>query len=243
VTDSIYKRMMTDRLVSGSPEALLAEANHRIANNLARIISIVRLQATHFAKSTRTMTAKEVSDLLSEFAGRIETVGRMHHLLSRSGRGALVEVGDYLHEVCRSLMSSLTSGRQAQLHHDFEGTCFLPADQLVLVGLIVTELVTNAVKYAHPSGVPTRIDVDCRQAPKGTLFVEVIDDGVGLPDLFDPTVDGGLGFRVMRALTDQLGGKLAFENDGLGLRASLVFDSACHDGGQPEVLNETAAVQ
>ncbi len=228
--DSIYKNAISNFLPPGSPEALLAEANHRIANNLARVISIVRLQTTHLAKSTKSMSSQEVSDLLGELASRIEAVGRLHKLLSRGGRDANLEVGDYLEEVCQSLTSSLTATRQMRLSHRFDGACFLPADQLVLVGLIVTELVMNAVKYAHPTAVPTRISVDCKQAPDGTLFVEVADDGVGLPEAFDPSVDGGLGFRVMRALAEQLGGKLSFRSDALGLRAGLVTSAAPGNG-------------
>ena len=85
------------------------------------------------------------------------------------------------------------------------------------MGLIVTELVTNAVKYAHPAGAPGRVEVRCRRACDDSVEVSVADDGVGFPEDFDPVSDGGLGLRVVRSLARQLGADLAFESGPLGL--------------------------
>jgi two-component sensor histidine kinase len=97
------------------------------------------------------------------------------------------------------------------------------ADQATPVALIVSELVTNALKYAHPTGVAGRIQVSCRSVGGG-LVVEVTDDGVGLSETFDPHTDGGLGFRVVRGLARQLGAKLVYESGGIGLTVRLLLD-------------------
>jgi two-component sensor histidine kinase len=89
-------------------------------------------------------------------------------------------------------------------------------------GLITAELLTNAVKYAHPTGLPVSIQVRCETNDNGSFLVEVTDDGVGFPENFDPSTDGGLGFQLMRALANGLSAELQFEHDSLGVCARLV---------------------
>ena len=89
------------------------------------------------------------------------------------------------------------------------------------VALIVSELITNAIKHAHPAGAPGRIVVRCGANLAGCVYVEVEDDGVGLPENFDPWRDGGLGFEIVRGLSQQLGAKLLFDAEGIGLRVRL----------------------
>jgi PAS domain S-box-containing protein len=95
------------------------------------------------------------------------------------------------------------------------------ADLAAPVELIVREALANAIKYAHPTGVPGKIAVDCERDATGGLVVTVMDDGVGLPENFDPACDGDTGFRVMRVLSERLGGSLAWKSTPLGLRMRL----------------------
>jgi len=64
--------------------------------------------------------------------------------------------------------------------------CAVTAVEAALIGLIVDEAVTNSIKYAHPTGVPGRVTVECQQDHRGGITIEVADDGVGLPENFDP---------------------------------------------------------
>ena len=89
-------------------------------------------------------------------------------------------------------------------------------------GLITAELLTNASKYAHPTGLLVKVNVRCETGDDGSFVVEVTDDGVGFPENFDPATDGGLGFQLMRALTRGLNAELQFEHDSLGVCARLV---------------------
>ncbi len=86
--------------------------------------------------------------------------------------------------------------------------------------MLMSELVTNAVKYAHPTGLPAQIEVVCRQTARD-LIIEIADDGIGLPENFDPLTDGGLGFRIVRSLASQLGATVRFDSDALGTRVQL----------------------
>jgi two-component sensor histidine kinase len=89
-------------------------------------------------------------------------------------------------------------------------------------GLVAAELLTNASKYAHPTGLPVRVHLRCDTNIDGSFSIEVTDDGVGFPEKFDPATDGGLGFQLMRALASGMGAELQFEHDSLGVCARLV---------------------
>jgi PAS domain S-box-containing protein len=97
------------------------------------------------------------------------------------------------------------------------GSLVVPADVATRISLIVAEGVTNAIKYSHPAYVPGRIVVSCCQDQKGVIAVRVTDDGVGLPQKFDPALHGGCGIRLMRALCEELGAVLTFKSTALGL--------------------------
>lgn len=208
----------------------LSEAQHRIANNLALIAGYARLQAIRVQKAGEPLSAREACIALEEVAARIETVGELHRLLSDMPRGAEagVDLGRYLSKLCESLKTTLSFAGDTTIAYDDAGDCRVRPDQATPVALIVSELVTNALKYAHPAGVAGRILVSCRTTPEG-LVVEVSDDGVGLSDDFDPQSDGGLGFRVMRGLARQLGASLAYESDGLGLTVRLILHARSGD--------------
>jgi two-component sensor histidine kinase len=86
---------------------------------------------------------------------------------------------------------------------------------------MLCEILTNAMKYAHPAGVPLRMTLLCETIADGTLQVTVSDDGVGLPEDFDPAKDGGIGFQIIRTLTAELGAALEVLSDSLGVTFCL----------------------
>jgi two-component sensor histidine kinase len=204
----------------------LSEAQHRIANNLALIAGYTRLQGTRLNKAGRPLSAREACIVLEEVATRIETVGELHRLLSdapgRGEGGSGVDLGRFLAKLCASLMETVSFAGDTIITHRDAGGCMVRPDQATPVALIVSELVTNALKYAHPTGVAGRILVSCRSAGGG-LVVEVIDDGVGLSEDFNPLGDGGLGFRVVRGLARQLGADLVYESGDIGLTVRLTL--------------------
>lgn len=202
----------------------LSEAQHRIANNLALIAGYTRLQATRVNKAGQALSAREACIVLEEVAARIETVGELHRLLS-GAPGEVeggIDLGRFLAKLCNSLMETVSFAGDTTITHRDAGGCMVRPDQATPVALIVSELVTNALKYAHPSGVAGRILVSCRSTARG-LVVEVTDDGVGLSEDFDPLSDGGLGFRVVRGLARQLGADLVYQSRGIGLNVRLTL--------------------
>ena len=92
--------------------------------------------------------------------------------------------------------------------------------------LIFCEILTNALKYAHPAGAPARMTLVCESHPDSTLVVSVSDDGVGLPEGFNPMKDGGIGFQIIRALTSEIGAMLDVRSDDLGVTFNIVVPQA-----------------
>lgn len=198
------------------------EANHRIANNLASIAGLVRLHAAEASARLEDLyTGADVRGLLNEIGSRIETVGRLHRLLSETPKGTSLDLGAYIADTADALVETLSNETSVRLSARGMQDCFLNPDQAAPVALIVSELITNAIKHAHPAGAPGRIVVGCGTTMTGSVYVEVEDDGVGLPENFDPWKNGGLGFEIIRGLSQQLGAKLLFDADGIGLRVRL----------------------
>jgi two-component sensor histidine kinase len=198
-----------------------AMANHRIANNLSMIAGLVRMQGSSIGESPRPMAVAEVRFMLEELGGRLETVARLHRLLASRRHEAAVDLAGYLRDIAEAVVSSLAFTGAARLRFLCDTGCLVPPERALPLGLIVGELVTNSLKYAHPTGIAGEIRVACRSSRGGGIVIEISDDGVGLPEDFDPLNAGGLGLRLIRVLAKQLGATFAFENEDIGLRFVL----------------------
>jgi two-component sensor histidine kinase len=137
------------------------------------------------------------------------------------GSGADQSGCDIIAQVASATLELLARPGQMRLELEVDPRCAAPVKALLPLSLIVGELVTNSVKYAHPSGVPGVVRVICRQEEGGSLEIAVTDDGVGLPEAFDPDTADGLGLRLVRALAAQIGASLAFDTTNLGLAVQL----------------------
>jgi two-component sensor histidine kinase len=203
-------------------DTLTAEANHRVANSLSLIAGFARLVAARVAREGRTMGSEEVASLLRDVAARIQGVGLLHQLLAHRPEGERVDLQDYLRRLCADLQSGFGFAGRVELGQVEPGCC-VPADLARPVAVMVSELVTNAMKYAHPTGVTGVVRIGCRHADDGSLVLEVIDDGVGLPENFDMACGGGLGLRLVRSLCAPLGGTVSFDSSPLGLSVRIVL--------------------
>ena len=198
----------------------LAEADHRIANNLASLSGVIRLQHNAISKSRRTFTTDQVCMLLDDIVARVEVTAKLHRSLAAvNGKG--VNLGEFVKEVSE-MIGSLGPHGNMQVTVDRACDAHIDAHHALHAGLIIAELLTNASKYAHPSGLVVKVNLRCETNNDGSFMVEVTDDGVGFPENFDPSSDGGLGLQLMRALADGLNAELQFEHDSLGVRARLI---------------------
>ncbi|MCX7032095.1 MAG: ATP-binding protein [Spirochaetes bacterium] len=199
-------------------EILLKEIHHRVKNNLQVISSLLDLQA-------RAARDDETRRLLSESQGRVRSMALIHERLYGSGSDA-VDFADYARDLVTHLRHSLSgdSGRIA-VAVDVEDVA-LDMDVSVPCGLVINELLTNALTHAFPEGRAGSVAVSLRRRPGGSLELRVADDGVGLPPEVDPDNPGTLGLRIVHILSAQIQGTLETVRcpaDGRGTAFSLVF--------------------
>lgn len=198
-------------------EVLLAEVNHRVANSLALVASMVNLQA-------RASQSPETRAALTETQNRISAVAVVHKKLYTSGDVQSVELGDFLPSLLEQLETSMrASGHQSFLKPEI-AQLSLPTDKSVSLGIIAAEWVTNAFKYAYPNG-KGEIRVTLTQAEGGTAELRVEDDGVGRSA--DPVLQGtGLGTKLVNALAASLGGRVEYAMRTPGTSARLILPAA-----------------
>lgn len=204
--------------LAGPPNdrSLLAEADHRIANHLALLTAYVRLKAADLARQTAEPSRASMGLVLQGIGAQVGAVSRLHRALAADGAGACADVSELLHEICASFTGGLSG--EIDIAEDFAPGCEVRPDQALALGRIISEVITNAIKYGHDGET---ILVRSRRDMAGAVLIEVDDDGPGLPETFDPMTDGGIGFRLLRALGERLGAKIVFLSTDAGVRFSL----------------------
>jgi two-component sensor histidine kinase len=213
--------MATRPTLAFSRPDLAAGSDRRIADNLSIVAGLVRDRTSNLGGGSSPISREEVQTILAELSGRVDAVAHLHRLLAESSAEAALSLGDYLQDISAVIVAALSSDRFNRLQFACDPDCLVPPEPALSIGFIVVELVTNAVKYAHPTGVAGEIRVACKQGPDGTITVAVSDDGVGLPEGMDPMKADTLGLRIVRSLAAQLGARVSFEHDALGLSCVL----------------------
>jgi two-component sensor histidine kinase len=175
---------------------LTREMSHRVKNSLTSVVGLLRVQA-------RNAQSQDVKNALEDASLRVETIAQVHDHLWRGSQIGFVDLADFISELCKKLQG--TTG--AHLLHSHADAMPLSADHAIPLGLLINELVTNAVKHAYPDHAGP-IEISAHEI-KGHLHVEVADQGIGLPDGFDiEQPRKSLGFKVITGLTRQLQGHL-----------------------------------
>jgi PAS domain S-box-containing protein len=179
-------------------EVMLKEIHHRVKNNLQVISSLLSIQSTTLADPRDAKHFQESRD-------RIRTMALVHEKLYQSDDIAVVDFGPYVERLTAQLFRSYTgSGGRVSLYVDVRDIGLGP-DQAVPCGLIINELVTNALKYAFRDGRNGTITVSMRQESDYNELV-VSDDGVGMPADFNLEETESLGLQLVNMLTNQLEG-------------------------------------
>jgi len=205
-------------------EVLLQEMQHRVANSLQIIASILMLKA-------RAVTSDEIRFHLKDAHQRVISVAEVQSHLHASGGVDLIEVGPYLTKLCASLAASMIGDSQPIVLEVVADHGAIGSDKAVSIGLIVTELLINAVKYAFPVfRHDARVTVTF--ASDGQAWtLTVCDNGVGKAAEPAPDRNGGLGTVIVDALVKQLDGHMTVASTG-GMTVTIRH---AHVGASPLV--------
>jgi two-component sensor histidine kinase len=195
-------------------EVLVTEVNHRVANSLSMVMSLVQLQM-------RSIPDQAAKDALAETQARIYAIASVHKRLYSSIDVRVVSLDEYLAAILDQLETTMRSeGKGASLRYTLE-PLKLATDISVNLGVVVTELVTNAFKYAYPDG-RGEVRVRLNSLPESRVELVVEDDGVGRRD--DASSRGtGLGTRIVSAMAATMEATIEYLKRDPGTAARLVF--------------------
>lgn len=212
----VEERTSALKTALSTAETLMAEVNHRVANSLSLVGSLVRLQGTASKQDA-------VKSALNETHSRIAAIAAVHKRLYRSGNVGLVELDQYLAGLLDSLAAAMREeGRGGSLTYDL-APAKLTTDASINVGVAVTELVTNAYKYAYPTG-SGEIRVRLQHVPESRVEIVVEDDGVGRGS--GKPAGTGLGTRIVKAMATTLGTEIQYRDRQPGTAAILSVSNA-----------------
>lgn len=213
----ITQRQRSEGLLRASlteKETLLREIHHRVKNNMQVVSSMLSLQASYVEEP-------RFREMFATCEERVRAMALIHEKLYGADNLATIDFGDYVHDLARILVGSYARQREA-IHLDVRTEPIsLDIRIAIPLGLILNELVTNALKHAF-AGRGKRLLVELGASPDGKHRLVVADDGVGLPAGFDPDHAPTLGLRMVRGLVQQIDGELLVESPP-GTKFEIVF--------------------
>jgi two-component sensor histidine kinase len=207
------KNISLQRLVK-EKEWLVKEVHHRVKNNLQIVMSLLNTQS-NFLESEAALAA------IRDSAHRMQSISLIHQKLYQSEYLSLVNMPSYIHELVHYLEDSYRGVRR--IYFDMHiAPIDLDVSQAVPMGLILSEAVTNAIKYAFPDDRAGCITISLDYVGPEHLLLVISDNGAGLPDGIDFAAGKSLGVRLIQTFSAQLEGELHIESkDGLTIRLTF----------------------
>lgn len=211
----VYERTSALAATLKEREVMLLEIHHRVKNNLQVISSLIGMQV------------REVKDgpsrgALQECQARIQTIALIHEKLYRSKDYSRVPFSDYARNLAANIFQVAgVSPTTIALDLEIEPVS-LAVDKAIPCGLLLNELISNALKHAFPDARHGTVRVALRKAGDGEIVLAVADDGVGLSAHFDPAQSNSLGAQLVSTLVEQLDGRLEIAHSA-GTTFSVTF--------------------
>jgi two-component sensor histidine kinase len=216
-------------------EILLQEVHHRVKNNLQVISSLISLQL-------RPIKDPVNREALQACQARVQAISLIHAMLYQSKDYANVPFSDYAPLLANNIFETLGTVPDSISLDLAIDDVRLPVDKAIPCGLILNELITNALKHGFPNGRSGTIRVELGKASRDRLQLSVRDDGVGLPAGMDIRQTQSLGMHLVCALTEQLGGELEMSGDkGASFKVTFANGAANDKKEQPRRSNLEAA--
>ena len=205
IVRDITERRRAEEIIQASlreKEALLKEIHHRVKNNLQVTSSLLRLQAAAISDSS-------VREMFAETENRIRSMALVHEKLYQATNLSRIDLGDYIRSLGELLFRS-SAIKPGNVSLEVTGNeVFLDIDEAVPCGLIVNELLSNALKHAFPGDRGGRIRIHLDENETGWLLLSVADDGIGLPAQFDFGQTETLGLQLVQGLAQQIDGTIS----------------------------------
>ena len=196
-------------------EVLLKEVHHRVKNNLQIISSIFNLQSAHVGEDQRMI------GLLRDSRDRIRSMSFIHESLYQTKDFSSIDLADYIDGLSRNLVMSYSLNGKVDLQTDLQQV-HLVLDQAIPCGLILNELISNALKHAFPNDRSGIINI-ALQLMDEQVRITVRDNGVGLPPGFTPETHSNLGLELVDTLIGQLDGAMQRTSES-GVSYLLTFE-------------------
>jgi len=194
-----HKRVLNER------ELLLKEVNHRVKNNFQLVSSLLQLEAENLSDSTAVR-------VLEDCRNRILTIALLHEKLYMSDNLVEIDAGGYFDSILKDLINSFSTPQRTVRYYVQSEDVVMAIKQLIHCGIIVNELVSNALKYAFPQkwkGDPA-VSVTVAES-EGDVTITIADNGVGIPDEFDALRSESMGMKLVSILVyEQLEGEVLF---------------------------------
>ena len=202
----LQERDQTEKRITGSlreKETLLKEVHHRVKNNFQIISSLLSLQAD----SIQDQGSLQV---FAESQSRIRAIALVHEKLYASADFFSIDMEAYMGSLAGHLVQAYTISDRIGFKMNI-GRVMIGIDQAIPCGLILNELITNAVKYAFPAGRKGEVIIELRQESEKQLVLIVRDTGIGMPAHRDSTKVDSIGLRLVEQLVEQIQGHLQVE--------------------------------
>jgi two-component sensor histidine kinase len=183
-------------------ETLLNELHHRVKNNLQVISSLISLQSSNIKD-------EQTRELFNESRNRVQAMGLIHALLYKSDDLANISTSEYIRTLSIQLFKCYRMDPSLIKVETNVADIAMDIDTLIPFGLILNELVSNAYKHAFPDGRQGRLDIILENEGDSRVLT-VKDDGVGVPEGFDPLSSSSLGMLIAKDLAAQINGSIEF---------------------------------
>jgi len=202
-------------------EMLLKEVHHRVKNNLQVISSLLSLKSEKLKNPEAALVCNECRDI-------IYLMARLHQQVYTKGQFAWVDFGEHVREIAEMLVRSQTPSHctiDLQVHSD---STIVPSEMAVPLGILSSELIINSLKHAFCGRRTGTISIEFQNGEARRNII-IRDDGVGLPQGFDPRNGGGLGLQLVFGLSRQIRCETVLENapgGGVCTTIRFPFDSS-----------------
>lgn len=197
-------------------DVLLREIHHRVKNNLQVVSGLLSLQAMQTSNAA-------ASDALMESCRRIQVMSDIHNRLYGSSDIARIKYDDSIHMLTKDIVSSHANDATGiTLEVDLESVT-LDIDAAIPCSLIVSELLSNSIKHAFSGQSKGTIGIALKRRGE-TLYLQIEDNGVGMPEGKNLKTSGSLGLQLVHALVEQLDGEIVFSNEN-GTCVNITFDA------------------